>query len=38
MYAFANKIIIIMFLQLLANGSKKSIQIANEYSEKLVLK
>ena len=38
MYAYANKIIIIMFLQLLANGSKKAIQIANEYSEKTGIK
>lgn len=34
MYAYANKIIIIMFLQLLADGSKKAVQLANEYSEK----
>ena len=34
MYAHANKIIMIMLLQLLAQGSAKAIQLANEYSEK----
>ena len=33
-YTYANKIIIILILQLMAHGTKKSINMANKYKEK----
>ena len=33
-YAYSNKIIMVLLLQLLAQGTKKAVKLANEYSEK----
>ena len=33
-YAYSNKIIMVLLIQLLANGSKKAVKLANSYSEK----
>ena len=33
-YAYSNKIILVLLLQLVANGTKKAVKLANEYSEK----
>ena len=33
-YAYSNKIIMVLLLQLVADGAKKSVELANKYSEK----
>ena len=33
-YAYSNKIILVLLLQLVAHGTKKAVKLANEYSEK----
>ena len=33
-YAYSNKIILVLLLQLIAHGTKKAVKLANEYSEK----
>ncbi|MBT6324759.1 MAG: hypothetical protein HOJ35_02225 [Bdellovibrionales bacterium] len=33
-YAYSNKIIMVLLLQLVAHGTKKAVKLANEYSEK----
>lgn len=38
MIAYSNKIIMIMLLQLIVEGSKKALQVANEYSDKTGIK
>ena len=33
-YAYSNKIILVILLQLVAHGTKKAVKLANEYSKK----